>query len=97
MLVKIKVFFMIVIYIYDLKITGKNAYNNLKRNFYYSMNKQKERFKRRTKSVLLVEERDEKEIDKFFKQWVGFIELYKIKADSIEQVFVKEEQTQTEK
>ncbi|MCX6811952.1 MAG: hypothetical protein NT039_04675 [Candidatus Berkelbacteria bacterium] len=88
---------MIVIYIYDLKITGKKAYNNLKRNFYYSLNKQKERFKRRTKSVLLVEERDEKEIDKFFKQWVGFIELYKIKADSIEQVFVKEEQTPVEK
>jgi 1-deoxy-D-xylulose 5-phosphate reductoisomerase len=88
---------MIVIYIYDLKITGKKAYNNLKRNFYYSMNKQKERFKRRTKSVIIVEERDEKEIDKFFKQWAGFIELYKIKADAIEQIFVKEEQTQTEK
>jgi 1-deoxy-D-xylulose 5-phosphate reductoisomerase len=88
---------MIVIYIYDLKITGKKAYNNLKRNFYYSMNKQKEKFKRRTKSVIIVEERDEKEIDKFFKQWTGFIELYKIKAEAIEQVFVKEEQIQTEK
>ena len=78
---------MVLIYIYDLKISGKKAYNNLKRNFYYSFNKLSTKFKRRTKSVILVDEKDEKELDKFFKQWVGFIELYKIKADSIEQVF----------
>ena len=81
---------MIIIYIYDLKIKGKNAYNNLKRNFYYSMNKIKEKFKRRTKSVIIVEERDEKEIDKFFMQWTGFIELYKIKAESMEQMLTVE-------
>lgn len=81
---------MVIIYIYDLKIKGKNAYNNLKRNFYYSMNKLREKFKRRTKSVIIVEERDEKEMDKFFLQWTGFIELYKIKAESMEQMLTVE-------
>ena len=81
---------MIIIYIYDLKIKGRSAYNNMKRNFYYSLNKLREKFKRRTKSVLIVEEGDEKEIDKFFMQWAGFIELYKIKAESIEQILVVE-------
>ena len=78
---------MLVIYIYDLKIKGKKAYNNLKRNFYYSMNKLKNKFKRRSKSVIIVEERDEKEIDKFFSQWQGNIELYKIRTEKIEQIY----------
>ena len=75
-----------IIYIYDLKIKGKNAYNNLKRNFYYSLNKNKDKFKRRTKSVLVVEKENEEDMDKFFKQWVGYIELYKIRTDRLEQI-----------
>lgn len=75
-----------IIYIYDLKIKGENAYNNLKRNFYYSLNKNKGKFKRRTKSVLVVEKENEEEMDKFFKQWAGYIELYKIRTDRVEQI-----------
>jgi len=73
------------IYIYDLK-TSRKSYNNLKRNFYYSFNKLSKKFKRRTKSVIMVEEENEKEMDKFFLQWKGFIELYKIRTNSIEQM-----------
>lgn len=74
------------VYIYDLKIKGAKAYNCLKRNFYYSFNKLQGKFKRRTKSVIIVDEKYEKEMDKFFMKWAGNIELYKIKTDKLEQI-----------
>jgi len=78
-----------IIYIYDLKTTNtknKKAYNCLKRNFYYSFNKHTDRFERRTKSVIIIDEKHEKEFDRFFMQWQGFIELYKIRTGDIEKV-----------
>jgi len=75
------------VYIYDLKIRGKKPYNNLKRNFYYSLNKLSTKFKRKTKSVIVIEKEYEKDFDKFFTQWKSFIELYKLETDKIEEVF----------
>jgi len=75
-----------IVYIYDLKAEERKKYNRLKRNFYYSLNKNKEIFKRRTKSVIIIDDKDEAKIDKFFTQWIGLIEAYKIRTDAIEQV-----------
>jgi hypothetical protein len=75
-----------IVYIYDLKAEERKKYNRLKRNFYYSLNKNKEIFKRRTKSVIIIEDKDEAKIDKFFTQWAGLVEVYKIRTNSIEQV-----------
>jgi hypothetical protein len=75
-----------IVYIYDLKAEEKKRYNRLKRNFYYSLNKNKEIFKRRTKSVIIIEDKDEAKIDKFFTRWAGLVEVYKIRTNAIEQV-----------
>jgi len=75
-----------IVYIYDLKAEERKRYNRLKRNFYYSLNKNKEIFKRRTKSVIIIDDKDEAKLDKFFMQWTGLIEAYKIRTNSIEQI-----------
>lgn len=72
------------IYIYDLKIKDKRTRNAIKRRFYYALSKLSSITKRKTKSVLIVDERDESAIDSFFKEWRDNIEAYKICAKSIE-------------
>lgn len=75
------------LYIYDLKSKSKREYNRIKRVFYYRLkrfDKSKVAFK--TKSVLIVQEKFEKLFDNFFKEFKGNIEVYKIHAESIEEL-----------
>jgi len=75
------------IYFYDLKIKGLKAYNTLKRRFYYNLkNSGLYKMPFKTKSVLLVSDEYEKEADTFFRQYKEFIEVYKARASSIEDV-----------
>jgi hypothetical protein len=72
---------------FDLKIKGKDAYNTLKRRFYYHLGRSNLSTKPwKTKSVLLIEDELEEEADVFFKKFEGFINVYKARVESIEEV-----------
>lgn len=75
------------LYCFDLKIKGVKAYNTLKRRFYYALSKQKFKIlSRTTKSVLITPDSSEKDVDEFFSQFEGFIEVYKAKISNIERI-----------
>lgn len=75
------------IYFYDIKIKGLNPYNTLKRRFYYQLKRSKiSTYPWRTKSVLLVADESEAAADEFFREFEGFIEVYKARTDSIQEV-----------
>ena len=75
------------LYIYDLKSKSKLEFNRLKRVFYYRLNRfDKAKLAFKTKSVLIVQERFEKLFDNFFKEFKGNIEVYKVRAESIEEL-----------
>lgn len=75
------------LYFFDLKINGKKAYNTLKRRFYYQLGKSEiAPSPWKTKSVLLVSDELEERADSFFKQWKGFIEVYKARTGQIEEI-----------
>ena len=74
------------VYVYDLKAKDKKSFNRVKRRFYYHLNKFDLRGFLRTKSVIIVTTKSEKVMDKFFKQFGKEIEVYKIVAESIEEV-----------
>jgi hypothetical protein len=72
---------------YDLKIKGKKPYNTLKRRFYYQLkNSPISATSWKTKSVLLVDDYLEKEADNFFLRFKGYVEIYKARVESIEEV-----------
>jgi hypothetical protein len=75
------------LYLYDLKIKGKKPYNNLKGRFYYQLKNSPLSSKQwKTKSAILVEDLLERRADAFFKSFEGFIEVYKVRVDSIEEL-----------
>ena len=75
------------LYFFDLKIKGKEAYNTLKRRFYYHLGKSElSTAPWRTKSVLAVADDLEEKADSFFRQWKGFIEVYKARTEFIEEI-----------
>jgi hypothetical protein len=75
------------LYLYDLKIKGKNPYNTLKRRFYYQLKHSPLSSKPwKTKSAILVEDQLENEADAFFKSFEGFAEVYKVRVNTIEEV-----------
>ena len=79
------------LYLYDLKIKGKKEYNTLKRRFYYELKQSKlANAPWRTKSVLLVSDELEKHADAFFFEFDGFVEVYKARVTSLEQVGIPE-------
>ncbi len=65
------------VYVYDIKINNKKILNNIKRRFYYRLRKNNEIFKRRTKSVLLVDENFEEDAEEFFKEWKIILQFTK--------------------
>jgi len=68
-----------IIYCYDLKMKNKKSYNALKRRFYYQLKNSKiSTMLWKTKSVLAVPRKLEKEADGFFRRWRGSIVVYKI-------------------
>ncbi len=76
-----------IIYFYDLKTKMKD-YNRIKRRFYYDLKKSKlSTYPWRTKSVIVVEDDDEKLADRFFMRYRKVIEVYKARASGIEAIF----------
>jgi hypothetical protein len=75
------------LYMFDLKIKGKKPYNTLKRRFYYDLKNSKLSLTPwKTKSVLLVDDLLEKDADAFFLKYKGFIEVYKARVESINEL-----------
>jgi len=75
------------VYCFDLKIKNPKAYNTLKRRFYYHLKRSSiSRAPWKTKSVLAVPDKLEKLADGFFRQWRGFIEVYKIRTGGVEKL-----------
>jgi len=75
------------LYLFDLKIKGKSAYNALKRRFYYHLGKSEiSPCPWKTKSVLLVRDELEKEADDFFLQWKPFIVVFKARVSELEEL-----------
>lgn len=76
------------LYLYDIKARNKREFNRVKRSFYYHLGKlalPKSSF--RTKSALLVSIELEPVLDAFFKRFGNKIEVYKVVAESIEQLY----------
>jgi len=74
-----------ILYIYDIKAKNKREFNRVKRVFYYRLNRfglGRQAF--RTKSVLIVDEKNERKFDSFFADFKGSIEGYKVYAEGIE-------------
>ncbi len=75
------------IYFYDLKTKIKD-YNRLKRRFYYDLKKSRlSTYPTKTKSVIIVEDSAEALADRFFLRHRKYIEVYKARASSIEEIF----------
>lgn len=78
---------MFFLYIYDIKAKDKKKFNRTKRLFYYYLGKlqiKKELWK--TKSSLVVPPKLEKTMDIFFKRFRRDIIVYKIVAETIEEL-----------
>ena len=76
-----------IVYIYDVKARSKKHYNRIKRRFYYHMNKlpiRKENWK--TKSSFAIPRKHEDVVDMFFKSFKGSVEVYKLTAQTIEEL-----------
>jgi len=76
-----------IIYFYDLKSKVKD-YNRLKRRFYYDLHKSRlSTYPVKTKSVIVVEDIAEAMADRFFMRHKRYVEVYKARATSIEEIF----------
>ena len=75
------------IYFYDLK-TKLKEYNRIKRRFYYDLKKSRlSTYPAKTKSVIIVEDSGEMLADRFFMRHRKYLEVYKARASSIEEIF----------
>ena len=75
------------IYFYDLKTKLKD-YNRIKRRFYYDLKKSRlSTYPTKTKSVIIVEDAGEMMADRFFFKYKKYLEIYKARASSIEEIF----------
>ena len=76
---------MLILYIYDIKARNRKKFNRTKRLFYYHLNRlplPKETWK--TKSVMAIQPKMEKMMDRLFKRFGNTILVYKVYAESIE-------------
>ncbi|VVB98708.1 Uncharacterised protein [uncultured archaeon] len=75
------------IYFYDLRTKLKD-YNRIKRRFYYDLKKSRlSTYPTKTKSVIIVEDEGEAMSDRFFTRWRKYVEVYKARCTSIEEIF----------
>ncbi|MCX8198117.1 MAG: hypothetical protein N3F07_02900 [Candidatus Micrarchaeota archaeon] len=75
------------IYFYDIK-TRLRDYNRVKRRFYYDLGKSRlSSYPWKTKSVLVVEDSAEGMADRFFMRYRAYVEVYKARCSSIEEIF----------
>lgn len=78
---------MYILYIYDLNAANRKRFNQVKRLFYYHLNKlplKKELWK--TKSALAVPARMEKAMDSFFRRFRKDLVAYKCLCEEIERL-----------
>lgn len=76
----------VLLYFYDIK-GNVRAYNSLKRRFYYQLERSRLAGRPwKTKSVLLVDDKLEKQADAFFRNWKPHIVVYKARAESLEEL-----------
>ena len=75
------------IYFYDLKTKLRDDHR-IKRRFYYDLKKSRlSTYPTKTKSVIIVEDAAEALSDRFFIRWRKYVEVYKARATSIEEIF----------
>lgn len=76
-----------ILYLYDIRAKDKRRFNRTKRLFYYHLNRlpvKKEAWK--TKSALAVRPGQEKMMDAFFRRFGKSVSVYKVLAQSIEEL-----------
>ncbi len=77
-----------IIYCFDILMKENKRFNSVKRRFYYNLRRMKlNNSFFRSKSVLLVEDSRESELDLFFSKYREDVRLFKSHLDSLEQVY----------
>jgi hypothetical protein len=77
-----------IIYCFDIMCKEEKRFNTVKRRFYYQLRQKKlSNSFFRSKSVLLVEESREAELDTFFAQYKDDLRLFKSHLESLEQIY----------
>jgi hypothetical protein len=75
------------IYVYDIKIKDKKVLNNIKRRFYYNLNRKfYNKIKRYSKSVIGIDNSYEKELDSFLNSFRDYLDVYKLDVSKIEKI-----------
>lgn len=76
-----------IVYIYDINAKDRKKFNRTKRLFYYYLHKiDLGRNIWKTKSAIAVSTKKEKVLDLFFKKFGNSVEVYKITAQTIEEL-----------
>jgi len=76
-----------IIYTYTFKIKDKKVLNNIKRRFYYNFNaKVRKKSTKISKNLFFIDSNNDLEVEDFFKEFSGFLEVHKIRAESIEKI-----------
>lgn len=77
-----------IIYCFDILCKEEKRFNSVKRRFYYQLRQKKlNNSFFRSKSVLLVNDEKESEIDLFFSQFKDDLRLFKSHLEALEQVY----------
>lgn len=80
-------YIMQILYIYDIKAKNRKKFNRVKRLFYYHLNRlglEKELWK--SKSAFSIPPKMENILDRLFRRFGSSIVVYKILAESIEEL-----------
>ncbi|MCK4318980.1 hypothetical protein KAW38_00205 [Candidatus Micrarchaeota archaeon] len=73
-----------IVYFYDLKGKDLREYNRVKRRFYYNLARLSGvGMVWRSKSVFSIDDKYERYIDSFLKEYIPFLEVYKVHTEKI--------------
>ena len=79
-----------ILYIYIIKSNNKQTKNTVKRRFYYNFNKLiSKKTNKIFRSAFYTDEKNETEIDKFFNEYIEWIEVFKARINSFEYLINK--------
>lgn len=84
---------MYILYIFRFKKLDKKTLNCIKRRFYYNYKKIKNNFVInifKKEQIFLIKKQNEVLIDEFLKEYINWIEYYKIDTNNIELISNKE-------
>ncbi|VVB73554.1 Uncharacterised protein [uncultured archaeon] len=74
-----------ILYLYSIKIGNKQAKNTVKRRFYYNFkNSIAGKTTKVFRSSFYTNEKNEKEIDNFFNEYIDWVEVFKTRINSFE-------------